>query len=490
MTFAIPETCLTFDDVFLKPSYSEVMPADVNVSTRLTREIRIGIPLVSAAMDTVTEASTAITMAQAGGIGVVHKNMSPSDQAAEVRKVKKSESGMIIDPVSMAPDQPLSEALSAMHKHNISGLPVVDPKNNMVVGIITQRDVRFETNLSLKVSELMTRDLVTAEEHLPPEECKRLLHQHRIEKLLVVNESGRLVGLITIKDLLKTEENPNACKDQLGRLRVGAAVGVTEKDRNERIPALLEEECDILIVDTAHGFTKPVLETIGEIKKKYPNSQVVGGNVATGEGCRALIEAGADAVKVGVGPGSICTTRIIAGVGVPQVSAIMDCANEAAKHDVPIIADGGIKYSGDIVKAIAAGAEVVMLGSMFAGTDEAPGDIVFYQGRSYKVYRGMGSIGAMRRGSKDRYFQTASEDRKLVPEGIEGRVPYRGPLSAIIYQLIGGLRSGMGYTGSKDIATLRTRWKNFILSTTQGLRESHVHDVIITEEAPNYRLEP
>jgi IMP dehydrogenase len=489
VTTVIPE-CLTFDDVFLRPSYSEVMPAEVNVSTRLTRTIRIGIPLVSAAMDTVTESATAITMAQSGGVGIVHKNMSPSEQAAEVRKVKKSESGMIIDPVTMYPEQSLQDALNAMHKHSISGLPVIEPETKKVVGIITQRDVRFETNLSLKVSELMTRELITAKEHLAPEECKRLLHQHRIEKLAVVDDDNHLVGLITIRDLLKAEENPNAAKDKLGRLRVGAAVGVVEKDRKERVPALLAEECDVIVVDTAHGFTKSVLETVAEIKKNYPESQVVGGNVATDDGCRAMIDAGADAVKVGIGPGSICTTRIIAGVGVPQISAIMACVDEAAKSDIPIIADGGIKFSGDIVKAIAAGAESVMLGNMFAGTDEAPGDIVFYQGRSYKVYRGMGSIGAMRRGSGDRYFQMTSEERKLVPEGIEGRVPYRGPLSRIVYQLIGGLRSGMGYTGSKDIATLRTRRKNFIRSTPQGLRESHVHDVIITEEAPNYQLEP
>ncbi len=490
MTTEFPKVYLTFDDVLLKPSYSEVMPADVDISTRLTSKIRIAIPLLSAAMDTVTESATAITMAQAGGIGIIHKNMSPEEQAAEVRKVKKSESGMIIDPLSMTPDQPLSEVLEAMRIYDISGLPVVEPQNNKVVGIITQRDVRFETNLSLKVSELMTREVVTAEEHLEPAECKRLLHQHRIEKLIVVDDDNHLIGLITIKDLLKADKNPNAAKDHFGRLRVGAAVGVVEKDRKERVPALLEQECDVLVVDTAHGFTKSVLETVESIKKEYPDCQVVGGNIATADGCRALIEAGADAVKVGIGPGSICTTRIVAGVGVPQIGAIMDCADEAAKHDVPIIADGGIKFSGDIVKALAAGADSVMLGSMFAGTDESPGDIVFYQGRSYKVYRGMGSIGAMRRGSKDRYFQAAAEDKKLVPEGIEGRVPYRGSLFAIVFQLIGGLRSGMGYTGSKDISTLRTRRTNFIRSTPQGLRESHVHDVIITEEAPNYRLEP
>lgn len=377
-----------------------------------------------------------------------------------------------------------------MRDHNISGLPVVEPNSDKIVGIITHRDVRFETNLNLQVGELMTRELVTAKEHLPPAECKRLLHQHRIEKLIVVDDGGHLVGLITVKDLLKADENPHAAKDHLGRLLVGAAVGVIEKDRKERVPALLEEGCDVIVVDTAHGFTKAVLETVSEIKRNYSNAQVIGGNVATAEGVRALIDAGVDGVKVGIGPGSICTTRIVAGVGVPQVTAIMQCADMAAKNDIPIIADGGIKFSGDIVKALAAGAASVMLGSMFAGTEEAPGDIVFYQGRSYKVYRGMGSIGAMRSGSKDRYFQSSTEDRKLVPEGIEGRVPYRGPLFNILFQLIGGLRSGMGYTGSKDISTLRTRRDNFIRSTPQGLRESHVHDVIITEEAPNYRLEP
>jgi IMP dehydrogenase len=481
---------LTFDDVLLHPHYSEIMPAEVDVSTRLTRGIRIGIPLLAAAMDTVTESATAITMAQAGGVGIIHKNLTAAEQAAEVRKVKKSESGMIIDPVSVHPDQPLSEVLAAMGQFNISGLPVVEPRTNKVVGIITHRDVRFENNLSLKVEELMTRELVTAREHLPPEECKRLLHQHRIEKLIVTDDDEQLVGLITIKDLLKADENPIAAKDRRGRLRVGAAVGVLERDREERVPALIEEDCDVIVVDTAHGHTRAVIETVAHIKKRYPDCQVVGGNIATAEGCKALIDAGADAVKVGIGPGSICTTRIVAGVGVPQITAIMDCVDAAKEHDVPVIADGGIKFSGDIVKALAAGADTVMLGSMFAGTEEAPGDIVFYQGRSYKVYRGMGSIGAMRRGSKDRYFQTAKEDRKLVPEGIEGRVPYRGPLASIVYQLLGGLRSGMGYTGSASIEVLRTRRDCFIRSTPQGLLESHVHDVIITEEAPNYRLEP
>jgi IMP dehydrogenase len=450
----------------------------------------MGIPLVSAAMDTVTEAATAIALAQGGGIGIIHKNMSPAEQAEEVRKVKKSESGMIINPVTLTPDQSLSEALEAMSAYNISGLPVVDTKTAKVVGIITQRDVRFETNLSLNVSELMTKELVKAPEHIPPNECRRLLHQHRIEKLLVVDKDDHLVGLITIRDLLKAEENPNACKDNLGRLRVGAAIGVSKNDRRERLPALLAQGCDVIIVDTAHGHSEPVIQTVKQIKKDFANCEVIAGNVATAEGCRSLIDAGADGIKVGIGPGSICTTRVVAGVGVPQITAIMDCADEAAKDNVPIIADGGIKFSGDIVKAIAAGADSVMLGGMFGGTDEAPGEIVFYQGRSYKIYRGMGSLGAMRKGSKDRYFQESREDSKLVPEGIEGRVPHRGSISNIIDQMIGGLRSGMGYTGSKDIETLRTKRENFIRATPQGLRESHVHDVIITEEAPNYRLEP
>jgi IMP dehydrogenase len=441
-------------------------------------------------MDTVTEAATAIAMAQAGGMGIIHKNMSAEEQAAEVRKVKKAESGMIVDPLTVTPEQPLAEVLATMENHDVSGLPVVDSRSNKVVGIITRRDVRFETNQALHVSELMTRKLVTVREHLPTEECRTLLHQHRIEKLIVVDDEGSLVGLITIKDLLKAEENPNAAKDTLGSLLVGAAVGTGERELKERAPALLSEGCDVITVDTAHGHTKAVIEMVKALKKNYPSCDVIAGNVATAEGTRALIEAGASAVKVGIGPGSICTTRVVSGVGVPQISAIMECSDEAAKFDIPIIADGGIKFSGDIVKALAAGAESVMLGSMFGGTDESPGDIIFYKGRSYKVYRGMGSLSAMRRGSKDRYFQDETEVSKLVPEGIEGRVPYRGALNNIIYQLVGGLRSGMGYTGSPDIKTLRTRRPCFVKSTPQGLRESHVHDVIITEEAPNYRMEP
>jgi len=485
------KTALTFDDVLLKPSYSDVLPSDVDVTTRLTRSLRINIPLLSAAMDTVTACDMAIAMARAGGIGIVHKNMSPENQAAEVRKVKKSESGMIVDPVTVAPDQALSEALEEMHRYDISGLPVVEPGSGKLVGIITHRDVRFETNLSLKVSQLMTKELITAREGIAPEECKRLLHKHRIEKLLVVDERDNLIGLITIKDLQRAVQNPNAVKDDKGRLLVGAAIGVVEEDRKRRAAALADAGVDVIVVDTAHGHTKSVIEAVQRTKKEFPDIQIIAGNVATGEGCRALIDAGADGVKVGIGPGSICTTRVVAGVGVPQVSAIMECVDVARTRGVPVIADGGVKFSGDVVKAIAAGAESVMLGSMFAGTDEAPGEIVFYQGRSFKVYRGMGSIGAMRAGSKDRYFQSTSANNKLVPEGIEGRVPYRGPVSNILYQLVGGLRSGMGYTGSPDIKTLLTRYAAFIRSTPQGLRESHVHDVIITEEAPNYwRDEP
>ncbi len=490
MSVIEPEICLTFDDVLLKPSYSEVMPADVDVTTRLTREIKLNIPLVSAAMDTVTEAETAVTMARAGGIGIIHKNLSPEEQAAEVRKVKKSETGMIVDPVTVTPDQPLSEVLDAMRSYSFSGLPVVEPGTRKLEGIITHRDVRFETNLSLKVSALMTKKLITAKDHLPLEDCKKLLHKHRIEKLLVVDDDDKLIGLITIKDLQRAEQNPHGVKDNLGRLLVGAAIGVLEADRARRSAALVEQGVDVLVIDTAHGHTKAVIDAVRRTKKEYPSTQIIAGNVATGDGCKALIEAGADGVKIGIGPGSICTTRIVAGVGVPQISAIIACADVAKKLDVPVIADGGIKFSGDVVKAVAAGAESIMIGSMFAGTDESPGEMVFYQGRSYKVYRGMGSIGAMRAGSKDRYFQSESENKKLVPEGIEGRVPYRGPLANILFQLVGGLRSGMGYTGSKDIATMLTRRTNLIRSTPQGLRESHVHDVIITEEAPNYRLEP
>ncbi|MBN2526344.1 MAG: IMP dehydrogenase [Deltaproteobacteria bacterium] len=490
MSSNFPEVCLTFDDVLLKPSYSNVMPSQVDVSTQLTRGIRLNTPLLSAAMDTVTESETAIAMARFGGIGIIHKNFTPEEQAAEVRKVKKAETGMIVDPLTVTPTQSLSEALALMQSNNISGLPVVLPGSQKLVGIITNRDVRFETNPNMKVEDLMTRELVTAREHLPPEECKKLLHKHRIEKLLIVDDNNNLAGLVTIRDLQKTEQNPNAVKDERGRLLVGAAVGVVEEDRVARVAALVAQGVDVLVIDTAHGHTEAVINAVKRTKKEYPELQIVAGNVATQEGTLALIEAGADAVKVGIGPGSICTTRIVAGVGVPQVSAIMNCVDAARGTGVPIIADGGIKFSGDVVKAIAAGAGTVMLGSMLAGTDESPGEMVFYQGRSWKAYRGMGSLGAMRKGSKDRYFQSDADSKKLVPEGIEGRVPYKGSVDNILFQLIGGLRSGMGYTGSPDIATMNTRRTNFVRSTPLGLKESHVHDVIITEEAPNYRLEP
>ena len=475
--------CLTFDDVLLVPQYSEVLPKDVDVRSRLTRKIELNIPLVSAAMDSVTEARTAITMAREGGIGIIHKNLSPEDQAREVEKVKRAESGMVIAPVTVRPSQSLREALGIMRQHDISGVPVVEAENRPV-GILTARDIRFERNLDQPVSALMTKELVTVQPGVSNDRAKQLLHEHRIEKLLVV-EGGQLVGLITIKDILQADRNPQAVKDGKGRLRVGAAVG-PGPDRKERAAALVAAGVDVIVVDTAHGHSKGVLDAVRDTKREHPSIEVVAGNVATAEGTVALIEAGADAVKVGIGPGSICTTRVVAGVGVPQMTAISDCARAAAAHGVPIIADGGVKYSGDFVKALAAGAATVMAGSLFAGTDESPGDLVLYQGRSYKTYRGMGSLGAMKKGSKDRYGQAGSADEKLVPEGIEGRVPYRGSLVSILYQLIGGLRSGMGYTGSGSIDDLQKKAK-FVRITSQGLRESHVHDVIITEEAPNYR---
>jgi IMP dehydrogenase len=474
--------CLTFDDVLLVPGYSEVLPAEVDVKTRLTRRIPLRIPLLSAAMDSVTEGRTAIAMARAGGIGILHKNLSPTDQAREVERVKRAESGMIGNPITVRPDRSLRDALAVMREHDISGVPVVE--GDTPVGILTARDIRFEKNLDQPVSALMTRRLVTVPPGVSNDHAKELLHTHRIEKLLVV-ENGRLVGLVTIKDLLQADRNPDANKDESGRLRVGAAIG-PGPDCQARMDALAAAGVDLIVVDTAHGHSKGVIDTVKLVKQRHPSMDVVAGNVATAEGTLALIEAGADAVKVGIGPGSICTTRVVAGVGVPQVTAIADCAAVADKHDIPIIADGGIKFSGDVTKAIAAGASAVMAGSLFAGTDEAPGDLVLYQGRSYKVYRGMGSLGAMKRGSKDRYGQGGAADEKLVPEGIEGRVPYRGSLTSILYQLVGGLRSGMGYTGSRTIAELREK-AQFVRITSQGLRESHVHDVIITEEAPNYR---
>jgi IMP dehydrogenase len=474
--------CLTFDDVMLVPAYSDVLPAEVDVRTRLTRHIELNIPLVSAAMDSVTEARAAIAMARQGGIGIIHKNLTPEAQAAEVDRAKRAESGIITDPVCVRPSQSLREALAVMKENDISGVPVVEGQTP--VGILTARDIRFEKNLDQPVSALMTTELVTVHPGVRPDEAKELLHKHRIEKLLVV-ENGRLIGLITIKDLLQAERNPLAIKDDRGRLIVGAAIG-PGPDRLARMDALVEAGVDVIVVDTAHGHSKGVLETVSEAKKRHPKIDVIGGNIATGEATRALIEAGADAVKVGIGPGSICTTRMIAGVGVPQITAVSDCVKVADDHDIPVIADGGVKYSGDVVKAIAAGASSVMLGSMFAGTDEAPGELILYQGRSYKLYRGMGSLGAMKRGSKDRYGQGGTADEKLVPEGIEGRVPHRGSLGSIIAQLVGGLRSGMGYTGSRTIQDLRKKAR-FVQITGQGLRESHVHDVFVTEEAPNYR---
>ncbi|HVY46551.1 MAG TPA: IMP dehydrogenase [Minicystis sp.] len=474
--------CLTFDDVLLVPAYSDVLPAEVDVRTRLTRNITLNIPLLSAAMDSVTEARAAIAMARAGGIGIVHKNLPIEAQAREVERVKRAESGMIAAPITARPDQPLREALAVMREHDISGLPVVE--GDTPVGILTARDIRFEKNLDQPVRALMTKELVTVPPGVSNERAKELLHEHRIEKLLVV-EDGKLVGLVTIKDLLQADRNPEAIKDEQRRLRVGAAVG-PGADSGERGDALVAAGVDVLGVDTAHGHSKGVVEAVRSIKKRHPHVELVAGNVATAEGTEALVDAGVDAVKVGIGPGSICTTRVVAGVGVPQITAIADCARVADRYGVPVIADGGIKYSGEVTKALAAGASSVMIGSLFAGTDESPGDLVLYQGRSYKVYRGMGSLGAMKRGSKDRYGQGGAADEKLVPEGIEGRVPYRGSLASIVYQLVGGLRSGMGYTGCRTVQDLRKKGR-FVRITSQGLRESHVHDVIITEEAPNYR---
>ena len=474
--------CLTFDDVLLVPAYSEVLPNQVEVKARLSRRIPLNIPLVSAAMDSVTEGRTAIAMARAGGIGIIHKNLTVAQQAREVERVKRAESGMITSPVTVRPDESLRDALGVMNEHDISGVPVVE--GDKPVGILTARDIRFEKNLDQPVSALMTRELVTVPPGVSNDRAKELLHAHRIEKLLVV-EHGKLIGLITIKDLLQADRNPDALKDEAGRLRVGAALG-PGPDSDERAEALAAANVDVLVVDTAHGHSRGVLDTVKRVKNRFPHIDVIGGNVATPEAVEALVDAGADAVKVGIGPGSICTTRIVAGVGVPQITAISDCARVADRHGIPIVADGGIKYSGDVTKALAAGAWSVMVGSLFAGTDEAPGDLVLYQGRSYKVYRGMGSLGAMRKGSKDRYGQGGAADEKLVPEGIEGRVPYRGSLGSILFQLVGGLRSGMGYTGCSSVAELRQKAR-FVRITSQGLRESHVHDVIITEEAPNYR---
>ncbi|MCK5658217.1 MAG: IMP dehydrogenase [Deltaproteobacteria bacterium] len=479
---------LTFDDVLLLPAASKVLPNEVDVRTKLTRSISMNIPLMSAAMDTVTEANTAISMAREGGIGIIHKNMSIERQAREVDKVKKSESGMIVDPVTMHPEQKISEVLEVMEQYRISGVPIVKDGRRLV-GIITNRDLRFETNLDQKVAEVMTKEnLVTASEGITLEESKILLHKNRIEKLLVVNDKGELLGLITIKDIMKIKQYPSACKDSLGRLRVGAAVGVGP-DRDARAEALVNAGVDVIAVDSAHGHAQAVVDSVPAIKRQFPEIELIAGNVATAEGAKTLAEAGADAIKVGVGPGSICTTRVVAGVGVPQITAVTECARVAKDYQVPIIADGGVKYSGDVVKALAAGAHSVMIGSIFAGTDESPGEMILYQGRSYKVYRGMGSLGAMKEGARDRYFQEdIEEDAKLVPEGIEGRVPYKGPLSSSVFQLIGGLRAGMGYVGCGTLDELQQKAK-FIRITSAGLKESHVHDVIITKEAPNYQID-
>jgi IMP dehydrogenase len=478
---------LTFDDVLLIPAESAVLPRDIDVATRLTDRIMLKIPLVSAAMDTVTESKTAIAMAQEGGIGIIHRNLSVWAQAAEVEKVKKYESGMITDPITVAPDQKISEAQAIMNQYGISGLPVT--KNGKLVGILTNRDLRFEKRLDRPVSEVMTKDkLVTVNPGVDFDTAKELLHQHRIEKLLVVDDHLELKGLITVKDIEKKSQYPNASKDERGRLRVGAAVGVGP-DWEERVESLVRAGVDLVAVDTAHGHSKNVLEVIGQIRRRYPDLNLAGGNVATAEGTTALIHAGVNAVKVGVGPGSICTTRVVSGVGVPQITAIGSCSKAAARHNIPIIADGGIKYSGDITKGLAAGADSVMIGSLFAGTEESPGEMILYQGRSYKAYRGMGSIGAMGQGSRDRYGQADVKDaNKLVPEGIEGQVPYKGSLSLNIHQLVGGLRAGMGYLGCQDITALHSKAK-FMQVTAAALREGHVHDVFITKEAPNYRVE-
>jgi IMP dehydrogenase len=481
---------LTFDDVMLVPAASSILPGDTDTRTRITREIELGIPLVSAAMDTVTEGALAIAMAQAGGLGVIHRNMPIEQQAAEVRKVKKFEAGMVVNPVTIHPDETLADALRLMSEHRISGIPVVEHgpygMPGRLVGILTNRDVRFASNPQQPVSELMTRELITVRENVSRDEAKRLLHQNRIEKLLVVDNEYRCTGLITVKDIEKAQLYPHAAKDDHGRLRVAAATGTGAKEL-ERAEALFAAGVDIMVVDTAHGHSARVLEAVNEIRHMSNYTQVIVGNVATAAGARAVIEAGADAVKVGIGPGSICTTRMVAGVGVPQFTAIVDAVEECRRHGVPVIADGGIKFSGDLAKAIAAGADCAMLGSLFAGTDESPGEVFLYQGRSYKYYRGMGSIGAMARGSADRYFQQEVTDTlKLVPEGVEGRVAHKGPVASIIHQLIGGLKAAMGYTGNRTIAEMQ-RNCNFVRITGSGLRESHVHDIAITREAPNYR---
>ncbi|MBE90548.1 MAG: IMP dehydrogenase [Rhodospirillaceae bacterium] len=477
---------LTFDDVLLQPAESAVLPAETDTRTRLTASIELGIPLLSSAMDTVTEHALAIAMAQAGGIGVVHKNLDIERQAEEVRRVKRFEAGMVVNPITIMPDQVLADAYALMDQHNISGIPVTEGRDGKLVGVLTNRDVRFASDPKQPVKELMTKRLVTVKEGVGQEEAKKLLHEHRIEKLLVVDGENRCVGLVTVKDMEKAQKYPHACKDEHGRLRVAAATGVGD-DGVERAEALLDAGCDVIVIDTAHGHSHGVLGTVQRVKKLSNYAQVLAGNVATSEGAKALIDVGADSVKVGIGPGSICTTRIIAGVGVPQLTAIMSAVEEAEKQNIPVVADGGIKFSGDLSKAIAAGAGCAMIGSLFAGTDEAPGEVTLFQGRSYKSYRGMGSLGAMARGSADRYFQEeVQESMKYVPEGVEGRVPYKGPIGNIIHQLVGGLRAAMGYTGSATIAELQGG-ATFLKITNAGLRESHVHDITVTHEAPNYR---
>jgi IMP dehydrogenase len=482
----LPEA-LTFDDVLLVPQKSDVLPAQADVSTRLTRRITLKVPIVSAAMDTVTEAHLAIALAQEGGLGIIHKNMSISQQAQEVDKVKRSESGMIVDPVTVAPDAQVAEALALMARYRISGVPVT--VGTKLVGILTNRDLRFETRTNLAVSELMTKDdLITVPVGTTLEQAREILHKHKVEKLLVVDRDFNLRGLITVKDIQKQIKYPNACKDELGRLRVGAALGATP-DVMDRAAALVEAKVDVAVVDSAHGHHRGVVETVEKLRQRFPDLELIAGNVATFEGTADLIKAGASAVKVGLGPGSICTTRVVSGAGMPQITAVAEASRAANKHDVPIIADGGVKFSGDVVKAIAAGASSVMIGSLFAGTDESPGELILRQGRSFKSYRGMGSLGAMKEGSRDRYFQEADGgSEKLVPEGIEGMVPYKGPLSAMVQQLVGGLRAGMGYCGCGSIKDLQTKAR-FVKISPAGLKESHVHDVIITKEAPNYRLE-
>ncbi len=477
---------LTYDDVVLVPAKSEVLPGETDTRTHVSRNVAINIPIVSAAMDTVTEARLAIALAREGGIGMLHRLLTPEDQAVEVDKVKKSESGMILDPITISPDATIREVHQLMAKYRISGIPVT--KNGKLVGILTNRDLRFESRMDLKVAQVMTKDkLVTAPEGTSLEKAREILHEHRIEKLLVVNKKGELKGLITIKDIEKRIKYPHACKDTLGRLRVGAAIGVGPETEH-RLDLLVKAGVDLVAVDTAHGHSRSVLETVKVVKKKYPDLDVIAGNIATAEAAKDLVKAGVDAVKVGVGPGSICTTRIVSGAGMPQLTAIADCAAVLAGTGVPIVADGGIKYSGDMTKALAAGASAVMIGGILAGTEESPGETVLFQGRTYKVYRGMGSLGAMEKGGRDRYFQAGRPEAKLVPEGIEGRVPYKGTLSGVIYQLVGGVRSGMGYCGCRTIPDLQKN-SRFIRQTLAGLREGHVHDVIITKEAPNYRTD-